>query len=443
MRVMVLGSGGREHALAVRLRASPGVSEVLCAPGNGGTARVARNLPVNLEDPAQVVELARAERVDFVVVGPEGPLVLGVVDALSDAGILAFGPRRIPAQLEGSKSFCKRFMRRHAVPTAAFEVFDDAAAAKRFVQESGHAWVVKADGLAAGKGVIVAADVAETLDAIDRMLVRREFGEAGATLVLEERLRGQEVSYHIVLDGRRYRPLAAAQDHKRLADGDRGPNTGGMGAYSPPPVVTPEVERRILDQVVEPTVRGLLSDGLDFRGALFIGLMIDDGQPSVLEYNVRFGDPETEVLMARYGGDVLPLLLGAARGDLSQVEPHWDQPVALGIVVAAPGYPEAVKKNLPITGLDAAEQVPGVQVLHAGTSLAGDRLVSSGGRVLCVTATGTDIDEVAERAYRAVDSLHFEGMQFRRDIGHHARRGIGQDGAASGPVGKGGTASGS
>jgi len=423
MRVMVLGSGGREHALAARLRASPAVSDVLCAPGNGGTARVARNVPVNLEDPARVVELARAERVDFVVVGPEGPLVLGVVDALSDAGILAFGPRRVAAQLEGSKSFCKRFMRKHGVPTAAFEVFDDAAAAKRFVQESGRAWVVKADGLAAGKGVIVAGDVAETLDAIDRMLVRREFGEAGARLVLEERLRGQEVSYHIVLDGRRYRQLAAAQDHKRLGDGDRGPNTGGMGAYSPPPVVTAEVEQRILEQVVEPTVRGLVSDGLDFRGALFIGLMIDGGQPSVLEYNVRFGDPETEVLMARYGGDVLPLLLGAARGDLSEVEPRWDQPVALGVVVAAPGYPDAVQKDLPITGVDAAEQVPGVQVLHAGTSLVGDRLVSSGGRVLCVTATGTDIDEVALRAYQAVDALHFDGMQFRRDIGHHARRG--------------------
>ena len=423
MRVMVLGSGGREHALAARLRASPAVSDVLCAPGNGGTARVARNVPVNLEDPARVVELARAERVDFVVVGPEGPLVLGVVDALSDAGILTFGPRRVAAQLEGSKSFCKRFMRKHGVPTAAFEVFDDAAAAKRFVQESGRAWVVKADGLAAGKGVIVAGDVAETLDAIDRMLVRREFGEAGARLVLEERLRGQEVSYHIVLDGRRYRQLAAAQDHKRLGDGDRGPNTGGMGAYSPPPVVTAEVEQRILEQVVEPTVRGLVSDGLDFRGALFIGLMIDGGQPSVLEYNVRFGDPETEVLMARYGGDVLPLLLGAARGDLSEVEPRWDQPVALGVVVAAPGYPDAVQKDLPITGVDAAEQVPGVQVLHAGTSLVGDRLVSSGGRVLCVTATGTDIDEVALRAYQAVDALHFDGMQFRRDIGHHARRG--------------------
>ncbi|MEY4579657.1 MAG: hypothetical protein RL701_4360 [Pseudomonadota bacterium] len=421
MRVLVLGNGGREHALAARLRASADVSELICAPGNGGTASLARNLPVNLEDPAAVVALARAERIDFVVVGPEAPLVAGVVDALTDAGILAYGPRRVGAQLEGSKAFCKQFMQRHAVPTAAFEVFDDAAAAVRFVQNSGRAWVVKADGLAAGKGVIVAQDVPETLDAIERMLVKREFGEAGARVVLEERLSGQEVSYHIVLDGQRFVPLAAAQDHKRLGDGDRGPNTGGMGAYSPPPVVTPEVEQRILAEVVEPTVRGLISDGFDFRGTLFIGLMIDDGQPRVLEYNVRFGDPEAEVLMARYDGDVLPLLLGAARGDISQIKPRWNG-VALGVVVASPGYPGAIRTGLPISGLEAAEQIPGVKVAHAGTTVQDGRVVTSGGRVLCVTATGEDIDEVAERAYRGVAALHFEGMQFRRDIGHHARR---------------------
>jgi phosphoribosylamine--glycine ligase len=421
MRVLVLGNGGREHALAARLRASADVSELICAPGNGGTASLARNLPVNLEDPAAVVALARAERIDFVVVGPEAPLVAGVVDALTDAGILAYGPRRVGAQLEGSKAFCKQFMQRHAVPTAAFEVFDNAADAVRFVQNSGRAWVVKADGLAAGKGVIVAQDVPETLDAIERMLVKREFGEAGARVVLEERLSGQEVSYHIVLDGQRFVPLAAAQDHKRLGDGDRGPNTGGMGAYSPPPVVTPEVEQRILAEVVEPTVRGLISDGFDFRGTLFIGLMIDDGQPRVLEYNVRFGDPEAEVLMARYDGDVLPLLLGAARGDISQIKPRWNG-VALGVVVASPGYPGAIRTGLPISGLEAAEQIPGVKVAHAGTTVQDGRVVTSGGRVLCVTATGEDIDEVAERAYRGVAALHFEGMQFRRDIGHHARR---------------------
>jgi len=422
MRVLILGSGGREHALAARLRASQEVSELLCAPGNGGTARIARNVPVNIEDPAAVVALAQQERVDFVVVGPEAPLVAGVVDALLAAGILAYGPRRDAARLEGSKSFSKAFMRRHGVPTAAFEVFDDAGAAAAFVRASGRPWVVKADGLAAGKGVIVARDVAETLDAIERAVVRREFGSAGTRIVLEEVLTGQEVSYHVVLDGQRYLPLPAAQDHKRLGDGDRGPNTGGMGAYSPPPVVTPEVEQRILTQVVEPTWRGLIADGFDFRGTLFIGLMVEDGQPRVLEYNVRFGDPECEVLMARYGGDVLQLLLAAARGDLSQVRPSWDHAVAMSIVIAAPGYPGAIGKGLPITGIEAAEQVPGVFVAHAGTSLQDGVLVTSGGRVLCVTATGDAIDEVAERAYRAVDALQFEGMQYRRDIAHHARR---------------------
>ena len=421
MRVMILGSGGREHALALRLKASAQVSELICAPGNGGTAAIARNLPVNVEDVAAVVKLAQEEAVDFVVVGPEAPLVAGVVDALEQAGILAYGPRRVGAQLEGSKSFSKEFMKRYGVPTAEFAVFEDAAEARRFVEQSGQAWVVKADGLAAGKGVIVADDVAETLAAIDSMLRDRQFGAAGARVVLEQRLRGQEVSYHVVLDGKRYVPLAAAQDHKRLGDGDKGPNTGGMGAYSPPPVVTPEVEQRILRDVVEPTVRGLTAEGLDFRGTLFIGLMIEDGKPSVLEYNTRFGDPETEVLMARYGGDVLPLLLGAARGDLSHLTPRWEAPVALCVVLAAPGYPGTIEKGLPITGTEEASQVPGVHVAHAGTALKDGQLVTSGGRVLCVTATGSEIDEVATRAYRAVSALHFSGMQYRRDIGHHAR----------------------
>ena len=422
MRVMVIGSGGREHALALRLKASAQVSEVVCAPGNGGTARVGRNLPLNVEDPSAAVALAQREQIDFVVVGPEAPLVAGVVDALTAAGILAYGPNKACAQLEGSKSFSKAFMQRHGVPTAEYAEFEDAAAARAFVEKSGRAWVVKADGLAAGKGVVVAADVAETLDAIDRMLSAREFGAAGARVVLEERLFGQEVSYHVVIDGKRAVPLAAAQDHKRIGDGDRGPNTGGMGAYSPPPVVTPEVEQRILREVVEPTVRGFAADGLDFRGTLFIGLMIEAGAPRVLEYNVRFGDPECEVLMARYSGDILPLLLGAARGDLSGVQLRWDTPVALGVVIAAPGYPGPIQQGLPINGVEQAERVPGVQVVHAGTRLQNDRLETSGGRVLCVTATGTDIDEVAERAYRAVGELKFEGMQYRRDIGHHARK---------------------
>ena len=420
MRVMIVGSGGREHALAARLARSPAVSELLCAPGNGGTAAIARNLPASLEDVPGLCALAREQRADFVVIGPEAPLVLGLVDALAEAGIAAFGPRKAAARFEGSKLYSKQFMHRYGIPTAEFATFSDPHAASAFVRQSGRAWVVKADGLAAGKGVIVANDVAETLQAIDRAMRAREFGAAGETVVLEERLVGQEVSYHVVLDGARFLPLAAAQDHKRIGDGDRGPNTGGMGAYSPPPVVTPEVERRILEQVVEPTLRGFRAEGIDYRGVLFIGLMIEAGQPRVLEFNVRFGDPECEVLMARYGGDLLPLLWGAARGDLSRVEPRWDTPSALCVVLAAPGYPGPIQRGLPISGLADAERVPGVVVSHAGTSRDGDRLLTSGGRVLCVTASGPNIDSVAASAYRAVDLIRFDGMQFRRDIGHHA-----------------------
>jgi len=422
MRVLVLGSGGREHALAAKLRASAGVTELLCAPGNGGTAAIARNVPVNVEDVAAVVQLALSEQIEFVVVGPDAPGVAGVVDALHEAGVLAFGPKRAAAQLEGSKSFCKQFLRKYGVPTAEFEVFDDAEKATEFVRASGRPWVVKADGLAAGKGVVVASDVEETLAAIERMLVQREFGEAGNRVVLEERLRGQEVSYHLVLDGESFLPLPAAQDHKRIGDGDTGPNTGGMGAYSPPPVVTSEVEQRILDQIVMPTVRGLKEEALEYCGALFIGLMVDEGQPRVLEFNTRFGDPETQVLMARYGGDVLELLLAAARGQLHHVTPSWAHAVAMAVVLAAPGYPDTAPKGSRITGIDAAEQVPGVFVAHAGTKRTADGLVTNGGRVLTVTAHGADLDEVAARAYQAVSAIQFEGVQYRRDIGHYARK---------------------
>jgi phosphoribosylamine--glycine ligase len=422
MKVLIIGGGGREHALAAKLCASSQVSEVLCAPGNGGTAAIARNLELDAEDPAAVVAAARAHGVELVVVGPEAPLVAGVVDALSAAGIAAFGPPRQAAQLEGSKAFSKEFMARHGIATAGFAVFDDADAADAYVRERGQPLVVKADGLAAGKGVVVASDVPETLDAIDRMLRKREFGSAGARVVLEERLRGQEVSYHVITDGERYVPLAAAQDHKAVGEGDSGPNTGGMGAYSPPPVVTAEVEHKILTQVVERTLAGFRADGIVHRGALFIGLMIVDGEPQVLEYNVRFGDPETQVLMARYGGDVLPLLLGSARGDLRGVEPRWEAPSAMTVVLAAPGYPGSYQKNLEIRGLDVAARHPGIEISHAGTRREGDRVFTTGGRVLSVTGRGPDLDTVAAQVYAAVADIHFDGMHYRRDIGWRARR---------------------
>ena len=424
MRVMVVGSGAREHAFAARIARSALVTELLCAPGNGGTSAIAENVPVQAEDIAGLVALARARKVDFVMVGPEAPLVAGLVDALNEAGIEAFGPTASGARLEGSKAFSKRFLERHGIPTARAWVFEDADLALAHVRAHGRPLVVKADGLAAGKGVIVAESVAETEQGIERVLRAREFGAAASSrVVLEERLTGQEVSYHVVLDGERYVALAAAQDHKRIFDGDRGPNTGGMGAYSPPPVVTPEVERRILERIVEPTVAGLRADGIVYRGALFIGLMIaDDGSPFVIEYNTRFGDPETQVLLARYRGDVLPLLLASARGRLDEIAVAWEAPAALCVVVAAGGYPGSYEKGRAIEGLDAAAAIPEVEVIHAGTAGKGGAVVTAGGRVLSVVARGADIDDVAARAYEAASRIRFEGMQYRRDIGHHARR---------------------
>lgn len=422
MRVLVVGSGGREHALASRIARSPLVKAVFCAPGNAGTAAVAKNVAGDPADVTSIVRTAVNHAIDFVVVGPEAPLVAGLVDALDSAGVLAFGPRAAGAQLEGSKAFSKRFMHKYGIPTADFHTFTDAAKARAFVERSGKPWVVKADGLAAGKGVIVAADVAQTLDAIDRIMRDREFGEAGAEVVLEERLSGQEVSYHVVCDGTRFVPLAAAQDHKRLQAGDRGPNTGGMGAYSPPPIVTSELEQKILSRVVEPSVRGLREEKIEFRGVLFIGLMIDGGEPRVLEYNTRFGDPECEVLMARFGGDIMPLLLGAARGDLSGVKLDWERPCAMGVVIAAPGYPGNVEKGAAISGLEKAARVAGVEVIHAGTKPGeAGAVLTNGGRVLCVTGAGSSLDAVAAKVYEAVGAIQFDGMQYRDDIGHHAR----------------------
>jgi phosphoribosylamine--glycine ligase len=422
VKVLVVGSGAREHALASRIARSTLVERVLCAPGNGGTAAIGENIAVDAEDVAAVVRAAKAHAVDLVVVGPEGPLVLGLVDALADAGILAFGPNKGAARLEGSKAFSKAFMRRHGVPTADAMVFGDAEAAAAHVRAAGRPFVVKADGLAAGKGVIVADSVEETIAAIDRLMRAREFGAAGDTVLLEERLLGEEVSFHVVLDGERGVALAAAQDHKRLLDGDLGPNTGGMGAYSPPPVVTSAVERKILDKVVQPTLAGLRAEGIFYRGALFIGLMIAGGEPFVIEYNTRFGDPEAEVLMARYAGDVLPLLLAAARGNLRDFRVQWDAPAAICVVLASPGYPGSSVKGLPISGLEAAARVTGVEVFHAGTHREGDALVTTGGRALAVTAQGVDIDAAVKKAYAAVGCVELEGMQFRRDIAWRARR---------------------
>ncbi len=421
MKVLVVGQGAREHALAQRLSKDSGVSAVLCAPGNAGTAAFADNLDVKATDVAAIVGAAKERGVGLVVVGPEAPLVAGLVDALAEEGILAFGPSRAAAELEGSKIFAKELMAKKKVPTAAFRVFDDAGEAERYVREADRPLVVKADGLAAGKGVVVADDADEAVGAIDRIMRQRAFGDAGARLLIEERMSGPEVSYHVVCDGERYVALASAQDHKRVYDGDRGPNTGGMGAYSPAPMVTEAVEQRILTEVVEPTLAGMREAGTPFRGVLFVGLMITDEGPRVLEYNVRFGDPECETLMTRWKGDVLPLLLGAAKGDLSEVTPAWEAPASMCVVIASGGYPGKYAVGKAIGGLETASSVEGVTVFHAGTKTEGDGYVTAGGRVLAVTAIGDSVDQAAERAYRAVDAITIEGKHFREDIGWQAR----------------------
>lgn len=420
MRILIVGGGAREHALAWRLAQDDGV-DVIGAPGNAGIAAIGRIVPVDPTDAAQVVALAQKESADLVVVGPEAPLVAGVVDALREHGIDAFGPDREAARLEGSKIFSKEFMARHDIPTAGFAVFDDPDEATRYIREANRPLVVKADGLAAGKGVIVASNAEEAIAGVDRIMRERAFGEAGDRVLIEECLLGQEVSYHVVSDGERFIRLAPAQDHKRAFDGDEGPNTGGMGAYSPPPVVTAEVERKVLERVIEPTLQGMAAEGRPFRGALFVGLMIVDGEPMVLEYNTRFGDPECQTLMTRWKGSVLPLIQGSARGDFGGLTLHWEAPASLCVVLAAGGYPGSYAKGTPIRGLDEAAAVPQVTVFHAGTALEGDTVVTSGGRVLSVTAIGDSIDQAAQRAYEAADKIEFEGKQLRRDIGWRAR----------------------
>ncbi len=419
-RVLIVGAGAREHALGWRLSRDPGV-EIIGAPGNAGLAAIGRTVPVDPTDAAAVVALAQRESADLVVVGPEAPLVAGVVDALREQGIDAFGPDKEGARLEGSKIFSKEFMARHRIPTAGFQVFDDADEAVRYIEDAQRPLVVKADGLAAGKGVIVASDTEEAVAGVHRIMRERAFGDAGDRIVVEECLVGQEVSYHVVSDGQRFVPLAPAQDHKRAFDGDRGPNTGGMGAYSPPPVVDAEVEQKILDRVIEPTLSGMASDGRPFRGALFVGLMIVDGEPLVLEYNTRFGDPECQTLVTRWKGSLMPLIAGSAKGDFGGLALEWEAPASLCVVLASGGYPGTYEKGKVIHGLDSASALDRVTVFHAGTALDGDRVVTSGGRVLSVTAIGDSIDEAAERAYEAAALIDFDGKQLRHDIGWRAR----------------------
>ena len=421
MKVMIVGSGGREHALAWKCAQSSQVTEVVVAPGNAGTAREPklRNVAVAVDDVAGLVALAQREAIDLTIIGPEAPLVLGVVDAFEAAGLRCFGPHRAPAQLEGSKAFTKEFLRRHGIPTAAYATFTADTFDADWVRKQRSPIVVKASGLAAGKGVIIAGTADEAIDAA-RSMFEGQFGGAGAEVVIEEFLPGEEASFIVIADGVHALPFATSQDHKRIGDGDTGPNTGGMGAYSPAPVVTPEMHQRIMREVIEPTIAGLAADGMPYTGFLYAGIMIHpDGTPNVLEFNCRFGDPETQPIMMRLNSDLPALCEAALDGRLDQVSMDWDPRAALGVVLAAGGYPDDVRKGDAIHGLDAAAKFPG-KVFHAGTSLRDEAIVTAGGRVLCAVGLGSTVSAAQTAAYQLVDAIHWEGMQCRRDIGYRA-----------------------
>jgi phosphoribosylamine--glycine ligase len=420
MKILVVGSGGREHALCWAIAASPLCSALYCAPGNAGIAAEARCVPISAEDLDGLVGFARETAIDFVVVGPEQPLVAGLVDRLAAAGIKAFGPSAAAAALEGSKGFMKDFCARHGIPTAGYRRFADPEAARAHIRAVGAPIVVKTDGLAAGKGVVVADSVAAALDAVDAAMVEGAFGSAGAELVIEQVLPGEEASFFALCDGRHALPLAAAQDHKRVGDGDTGPNTGGMGAYSPAPVVDAAMAERIMAEIVRPTVAGMAQEGRPFVGVLFAGVMIGPDGPKLIEFNIRFGDPECQVLMPRLMSDLLPALIAAADGELGNFHLRWRDQTALSVVMAAKGYPGPYRRGTPIGDLAAAAQVPDVLLFHAGTAQNGAQLVATGGRVLGVTALGPDIVAAQRRAYAAVDRIDWPDGFCRRDIGWRA-----------------------
>jgi len=421
MRILVVGGGGREHALCWAIAGSPLCDKLFCAPGNAGIAPEAECVPIAADDLAGLVDFAQRERIDFVVVGPEAPLVLGLVDKLTAAGIRSFGPTAAAAALEGSKAFMKDLCAKYGIPTAAYGRFTDAAKAKAFIRKSGAPIVVKADGLAAGKGVIIAETVAEAEAAVDAMLTAGQFGEAGAEVVIEEFLQGEEASFFALVDGETALPLVSAQDHKRAFDGDKGPNTGGMGAYSPAPIVTEAVAADVMRRIIEPTVKAMKAEGRPFKGVLFAGLMLTAEGPKLLEYNVRFGDPECQVLCARLMSDLLPALIATHDGVLKNFHLRWQDKAALTVVLAAKGYPDSYQRGSVIRGLEKAAALKDVLLFHAGTKLGLDgAILANGGRVLSVTGTGASIAEAQARAYEAVDLIDWPQGFCRRDIGWRA-----------------------
>ena len=424
MRVLVIGSGGREHALCWAIAASPLCDQLYCAPGNPGIAEEATCVPIAATDSDAILAFAREEKIDFVVVGPEAPLVAGLVDQLEAAGIAAFGPSAAAAALEGSKGFTKDLCAKYGIPTARYRRFSDAAAAKAYVRAEGAPIVVKADGLAAGKGVTVAMSVAEAERAIDDALIANRFGAAGAEVVVEEFLAGEEASFFVLSDGAHALPLASAQDHKRAFDGDTGPNTGGMGAYSPAPCVTPEIEAEVMARIIRPTLAAMAREGRPYKGVLYAGLMLTAEGPKLIEYNVRFGDPECQVLLPRLKSDLVPALLAARDGVLKDFDLRWREEAALCVVLAAKGYPDDPQRGGEIRGLEAAAKSdPTVQIFHAGTKRVGEKLVADGGRVLDVVGSGATIAEARRRAYAVADRIDWPEGFCRRDIGWRALKG--------------------
>ncbi|HHJ15437.1 MAG TPA: phosphoribosylamine--glycine ligase [Gammaproteobacteria bacterium] len=422
MKVLVIGGGGREHALAWKAAQSPKVTKVFVAPGNAGTAREdgLENIAIGAEDIDALLDFAGKESIGLTIVGPEVPLVAGVVDRFQAQGLRIFGPGAAAAELEGSKAYTKDFLARHHIPTAAYGNFTDLDEAVAYIRKQGAPIVVKADGLAAGKGVILAQTEQEAIDACKDMLAGNAFGEAGHRVVVEEFLSGEEASFIVMVDGEQVLPLATSQDHKARDEGDTGPNTGGMGAYSPAPVVTDAMHKRIMDEVIRPTVRGMAADGRPYSGFLYAGIMVAaDGTPKVLEYNVRFGDPETQPIMLRLKSDLVELCEAALEHRLDQVQAEWDPRASLGVVLAAGGYPGDYEKGDVISGLDAVQE-QGVKVFHAGTQIKDGAVVTSGGRVLCVCALGEDVADAQRRAYAAVDKISWKNVYYRRDIGHRA-----------------------
>jgi phosphoribosylamine--glycine ligase len=420
MKILVVGGGGREHALVWKIAQSPLVEKVYCAPGNPGIDALAEAVAIGADQIDALCAFAKENGIDLTVVGPEVPLTLGIVDTFQAQGLEIFGPSRAAAQLEGSKGFSKDLMARYNIPTAAYRSFDDHAAAVAYIKDQGAPIVVKADGLAAGKGVVVAMTEEQAIAAIDDIMLDQVFGSAGASVVIEEFMEGEEASFFAFTDGKNILPLASAQDHKRVFDNDEGPNTGGMGAYSPAPVVTDELYAEIVETIVKPTIAGMAADGCPYSGILYVGLMIKDGKPRVVEYNARFGDPEAQPLLMRMKSDVVPVLLACARGELVQDKLEWHDKVAVCVVMASGGYPASYDKGLPISGLDAAAQLDELMVFHAGTRLKDGVVVNNGGRVLGVTGLGTTVGEAIAKAYAGVERISWEKAQYRRDIGAKA-----------------------